>query len=255
MPGTSESKPAPFYLPGGATGALLIHGFTGSPLEMRLIGDYLNEQGITVSAPLLPGHGTTAQQLNRCRWQDWTDHAEGAYAALRERCQVVFVGGLSMGSLITVLLAAQHPVAGAVLYSPAFKVANPLIHLAPLLKYLVPKKNKSGESDLTDPEAEQRKWSYDAFPSYAAHELLKLTRVSRGLLPRLDSPLLIIHSTGDTAIRSDSAQFAYDLAGSENKELVTLHNSGHVLTVDSEWETVAKRTYDFMRAWMPAAVG
>ena len=255
MPRTSDGKPTPFFLPGGPAGALLIHGFTGSPLEMRLVGEYLNERGMTVSAPLLPGHGTTIEELNRCRWQDWTDHAESAYAELRRHCEVIFVGGLSMGSLITVFLTAKHPVAGAVLYSPAFKVSNPLIHLAPVLKYFVPQKGKSGQSDLTGPEAEARKWSYDAFPSYAAHELLKLIRVSRGLLTHVHSPLLIIHSTGDSAIRGDSAQCAYDLAGSEDKELVTLHNSGHVLTVDSEWETVAKKTYDFTQAWLPEAAG
>jgi len=246
-----DLDPAPFSLEGGAVGALLIHGFTGSPPEMRLVGDYLHERGLTVSAPLLPGHGTTAEQLNRCRWTDWTDHVEEAYLDLRSRCEMVFLGGLSMGSLLTIHLAARYDPRGAVLYSPAVKVADPLIHLTPLLKHVVPARVKSGRSDLTDPEADQRKWSYEVFPTSAAHELLKLIRHSRRLLPRVTCPLLVVHSTRDETIQPDSAKYAYERAGSGDKELVTLHNSGHVLTVDSEWRFVAEKTHTFVQAHLP----
>jgi carboxylesterase len=109
---------------------LLVHGFTGSPPEMRLVGDYLHQRGLTVSGPLLPGHGTTVEEMNRCRWTDWTDHVEGALANLQARCETVFAGGLSMGSLLTLYLAAHPPdLPGAILYSPAVVVADRLIYL------------------------------------------------------------------------------------------------------------------------------
>ena len=243
--------PDPFFLEGGPVGVLLIHGFTGSPPEMRLIGDYLHERGLTVSAPLLPGHGATPEQMNQCGWSDWTGHAEAALVDLQSRCKTVFIGGLSMGSLITTYLAAQHRPRGAILYSPAFKVANPLIRLTPVLKHVMPKKAKSDESDYTDPDAEERTWSYESFPSFAAHELLKLIQRSDALLPQVTCPLLIIHSTGDATIRADSARHAYERAGSADKEVVTLHNSGHVITVDSEWSTVAEKTHAFIQDHMP----
>ena len=247
-----DLDPTPFFLEGGVVGALLIHGFTGSPPEMRLVGDYLHERGLTVSAPLLPGHGTTAEELNRCRWTDWTGHVERAFLDLRSRCELVFVGGLSMGSLLAIHLAASQDLRGVILYSPPVKVADPLIHLTPLLKYVVPARVKSEESDLTDPEADQRKWSYEVFPTFAAHELLKLIRHSRDLLPQVICPLLLIHSTLDQTIRPDSATHAYERAGSTDKELLTLHNSGHVLTVDSEWRMVAKKTHTFIQTHIPA---
>jgi carboxylesterase len=137
------------------------------------------------------------------------------------------------------------------LFSPAVKVAEPLVHLTPVLKYLIPKRAKSGESDYTDPEAEQYTWSYEAFPAPAAHELLKLIRRVRRLLADLTCPLLIIHSTGDQTIAPDSAQYTYERAAFPDKELVTLHNSGHVITVDSEWKTVAEKTYAFIQAHLP----
>ena len=243
--------PSPFFLEGGPVGVLLIHGFTGSPPEMRLVGDYLHGRGCTVSGPLLPGHGTTVEDMNRCRWIDWTGHLEGALAELQVRCETVFVGGLSMGSLLTLYLAGHHPeLAGAVLYSPATVVTDRLIYLTPVLKYLIRQKPKSDDSDLTDPEAELRLWSYEENPTFAAHELLKLIWRVRGLLPRVRCPLLIIHSTLDQAIHPRSARVTYERAGSAEakKELVTLHNSGHCVTVDSEWEFVAQKTYEFIQA-------
>jgi carboxylesterase len=230
---------------------LLLHGFTGSPLEMRLVGDYLHERGFTVFAPLLPGHGTSADDLNESEWTDWVDCAEEALVETRSRCERVFVGGLSMGSLLTVYLAGHYALPGAALYSPALKVTNRLIHLSPVLKYLIPNKPKSKRSDLTDPEAIHRKWSYDAFPSFGAHELLKLKRRARRLLPQVTCPLLIIHSTGDETIHPNSAELTCERAGSADKKLITLQGSGHVITVDSEWRTVAEETCRFIQTHLP----
>jgi carboxylesterase len=248
MPQHPHLDPSAFFLEGSSVGVLLIHGFTGAPVEMRMVGDYLHQQGYTVAGPLLPGHGTTVEDMNRSKWTDWTDHAEQALADLRAHCETVFVGGLSMGSLLTLFLAAHHPeLPGAIIYSPATWVANRLIHLTPVLKYLLPIKPKSGESDLIDPEAELRLWHYDDDPVFAAHELLKLIRQIRRLLPRVTCPLLVIHSTLDTSIHPTSARRTYERAGSTDKELITLHNSGHCITVDSEWELVARRTYEFIQ--------
>lgn len=245
----SHLDPSPFFLEDGPIGVLLIHGFTGSPPEMRLVGDYLHQRGFTVSGPLLPGHGTTVEDMNRCQWTDWTSHVEKALADLQARCETVFVGGLSMGSLLTLYLAAHHPeLHGAILYSPAVVVADRLIYLAPVLKHLIPTKPKSDESDMADPEADLRLWSYEENPVFAAHELLKLIRRVRRFLPQVTRPLLIIHSTLDQAIHPNSARYTYDRVGSADKELVTLHNSGHCITVDSEWEAVAEKTCEFIQA-------
>jgi len=241
--------PSAFFLEGGPTGVLLIHGFTGSPPEMRLVGDALHQRGLTVSGPLLPGHGTTVEDMNRHKWTDWTDHVEQALTDLRARCERVFAGGLSMGTLLTLYLAAHHPdLPGAILYSPATVVADRLIYLTPVFKYVMRQRPKSADHDLTDPEAEKRLWSYDEYPTFPAHELLKLQVRVRRLLPQVTCPLLIIHSTLDQAIHPSSARLTYERAGSTDKELVTLHNSGHCLTVDSEWEFVAEKTYEFIQS-------
>jgi len=248
MAHNAHPDPSAFFLEGGPIGVMLVHGFTGSPPEMRLIGEHLHRRGFTVSGPLLPGHGTTVEDMNRCEWTDWTAHVESGLADLCH-CEKVFVGGLSMGALLTLYLAAHHPeLPGAILYSPATIVASRQIYLTPVLKHLLHKRHKSGKSDLTDPQAAQRLWSYADEPIPAAHEILKLIHRVRRLLPRVACPLLIIHSTLDQSIHPHSARYTYEQAGSTDKELVTLHHSGHCLTVDSEWESVAEKTDKFIEA-------
>ncbi len=245
--------PSAFFLEGGDTGEgghtgiLLIHGYTGSPTEMRWIGDYLHARGLTVSGPLLPGHGSTPEAMNRCRWTDWTGHVEAALADLRARCARVFVGGLSMGSLLTLYLAAKHPdIPGAIVYSPAVWTATSKIYLTPLARYFVGFQPKTGDSDLMDPQADRQLWCYDVDPVGAAAELSKLILVVRRSLPKVVCPVIIIHSTRDGAIHPDSARRTFARIGARDKQLLTLHESGHCVTVDREWESVAAKTYDFI---------
>jgi len=247
----TDLDPSPFFLAGGPAGVLLIHGFTGSPPEMRLIGDFLHQRGFTVSGPLLPGHGTSVEDMNRCRWTDWTEHVESALAELRADCETVFAAGLSLGAVLTMYLAIRHDLPGAVLYSPATWPANRLIYLSPIMKYLIRRVRKSEKRDLTNPEAHLRLWSYDYDPGPAAYELLKLLLWVRPRLPRVTCPTLVIHSTLDRTIHPQSARRTFRRIGASDKELITLHNSGHCLTVDSEWRLVAEKTLDFLLQHLP----
>jgi len=241
-------SPAGFKLEGGPVGVLMIHGYTGSPAEMRLIAEYLNGRGLRISAPLLPGHGTVPADLNRVAWTDWTRSAEQALAELSDQCKTVFVVGLSLGALLALYLAGNHPgLPGVVGYSPALIVANRLVQLAPLGKFLIAMFPKQ-KAHFTDPQASRRIWSYDRYPTFGVHETGKLIREVKRLLPRIVSPLLIVHSRLDRRIRPESAQFVYDRVGSADKEVLMVDNSGHVLTVDGEWERVAERTYQFIQA-------
>lgn len=230
-------------------GCLLLHGFTGSPPEMRLLGEFLNQRGVTVSAPLLAGHGTTPEALSCTRWRDWVASAEEAWGALRQSCTTIVVGGLSMGALLACHMAALHPeAAGLVVYSPAIRLANPWLGLTPVLRWVVRQVPKGENDDHTDPQARQRTWHYGTYPTAGLDELRKLQQGVRRELGRIRVPALVFYSSLDTAIHPGAGQYLFDHLGSEKKELVTLHNSGHILTVDSERESVFARTYGFMVA-------
>jgi carboxylesterase len=242
--------PSPFFFDGGSVGVLLIHGFTGAPPEMRPMGEYLAAQGYTVSGPRLAGHGTNWQEMNRTRWQDWVNSAGVALTQLQARCRQVFVGGLSMGSLVTLYLGAHHPeISGLIPMAPALKVADNLIYLTPIAKYFIKKlaKDETTDCDLTDPDAPDRLWSYPVNPVAAAHELLKLQRQVQRTLDRIAQPVLIFQGRLDRAVSLDGASLLFQSVSSTDKQLVWLENSGHCLTVDSEREGVWQTTHDWIQ--------
>jgi carboxylesterase len=241
-----KMDPSPFILPGGPVGVLLIHGFTGAPPEMRTIGDYLNQQGLTVSAPLLPGHGTFVSDMNRFAWQDWVHHAGASLEALRSSCGRVFVAGLSMGSLIALYLAhTREGLSGIILFSPAIRLASRLIYLSPVAKYFMSAMQKE-KGFYIDPASERYCWAYDQHPVRAGHELLKLIRQIERILPKVTCPSLLIQSAKDPVIRAHSGRIIYDRIGSKDKELMMVHNSGHRITIDGERDIVAKKAYEFI---------
>lgn len=249
-----QGDPSPFVLEGSEAGpaCLLIHGLTGSPAEMRPLGEFLHSHGASVAAPLLPGHGTEPEALNQVAWRDWVQVADEALATLLVAEQPTFVMGLSMGALVAAELAARHPeLAGMVLISPAYKVANKLAPLAPLLRRLISSVPKSRESDLSDPSAERLLWHYPCWPTGGVAELWRLRGVVKQHLPQISVPALILVSSQDASIAADSGQAVYAALGSPDKELVRLHHSGHVMTVDVEQETVFAQIWGFVTGHLP----
>jgi carboxylesterase len=241
-----NKKVEPFYLNGGSTGIMLIHGFTGAPPEMRLIGDYLHDRGITVSAPMLPGHGTYVEDMNRYKWTDWVAHTRQTLEDLKASCDTVFVAGLSLGSLITLNLAVgDKDLAGAVLFAPSIKLTSRLIHLTPILKYFIQKVKKPLDQ-YANQAADRQEWTYNERPMAGAHELLKIIRHTRTILQEVKCPLLIVEGAKDEIIDPACSRYVYDRVASAEKDILTLTESGHCLTIDGEWKAAAENTFQFV---------
>ena len=242
--------PAPFWIAGNrAAGVLLIHGFTGAPTEVRPLGDFLAAQGYSVSGPLLPGHGVEPADLNRVRWQNWTQAVDDAYAELSRYVQQVFVAGLSLGGLLALHLAAQRPaVSGLLLFAPGLLVAERRLPLSSLLRYVRPlvPKNETEDSDLADPEALNRIWSYELYPVGGASQLWRTQRTVRGELDRITQPVILFQGRRDRAIRPDSPEMILKGIRSTDKRLVWLANSGHNLLVDVE----SQKVFDESLTWI-----
>src|SRR5690606_1008064 len=116
--------------PGGPHGALVLHGFTGSPVSMRPLAEALSAAGFAVELPRLPGHGTSADDLQETTWDDWLAEADRALGALAERCPDgrLVVVGLSMGGALTAALAESHPeLAGIVLINTPIAAPDELV--------------------------------------------------------------------------------------------------------------------------------
>jgi len=254
MPQLSHLSTAPFFFDGGPVGVLLIHGFTGAPTEMRPMGEHLAARGLTVAGVRLPGHGTTPEDLARATRAEWLAACEAELAKLRARCQTLFVGGLSLGALLTLWLGAQHDdLAGLILLAPAVKVRDWRMRFTPIARYFIKYSpvDPTAESDLSDPEALGRVWCYDTRPIAAAAEVYALQRGVQRALPRITRPVLIIQGRRDRALTPDAAQITYDCIGSADKTLIWLENSGHNVLVDGERE----RVWEESAAWIEACSG
>ncbi len=251
MPQYPHLNPGAFELDGGPAGCLLIHGFTGSAVEMRPMGDYLATHGLTVAAPLLPGHGTSPEDMNHTTWQDWYRHVEAVFAALQSKCEKVFVVGFSLGSLLALHLATEHEMAGVVALSPAILVRDWRMALVPLLRHFIrfmPKDLDPEHCDLTDREALKSFWSYDVHPVPAAYQVHLLQKLVRAELGRIHTPVLIIYATRDMSIHPQSGPTLYKEIGSADKEQLVLHNCGHGLVLDVEREAVFQKVCDWVAA-------
>jgi len=256
MPRPAHLDPSAFAVRGGPVGVLLIHGFTGSVAETRPMGEYLAAQGMTVRCPLLPGHGTSPRDLTRIRWQAWADEVESALHILQGCCEPVFVGGLSLGALLTLWLGAKHPeIAGLIPMAPAIHVQNRLMPLALGMRYLF-KYNPlggMGDRDLGDPEALDRIWCYDEMPMWGAGEVVRLQRQVRQGLPRVRQPILIFQGRRDAQLPPKAAQTVYERVASTDKTLVWLEHSGHNLLADGERVSVWAQSHAWILARASAA--
>ncbi|MFZ3069722.1 MAG: alpha/beta fold hydrolase [Anaerolineaceae bacterium] len=228
-----------FFFSGNSIGVVLYHGFTATTAEVRLLGNYLHGQGYTVSAPLLPGHGTHPDDLNKRVWMEWYEAAEAAYIKMREHCSQVFVGGESMGSLLALLIASRYDkVDGLILASPALSVKhlNGAYVLRFVMKYLAKSPTDDGLA-----------WKgYTVFPLNATVQLLKLQKLTKKELGNITQPALIFMGGKDDRIAPDSGRLVMQSIQSADKRLVDLENSPHCLLLASEKTTVFREVQTFL---------
>ena len=236
----------PFYFPGGPTGCLLIHGFTGTPKEMLPMGEYLAGQGYTVLGPRLFGHATRPEDMIRSRWQDWVASVEDGWHLLKGATDQIFVMGLSMGGVLALYTSAYLPVAGTVAMSTPYELPpDPRLRLLKLLCNFYPLARKE-ESDWQNPASAEGHISYPKYPTRSLLELRKLLGEMQAALPRLTQPVLLMHSRKDGGVSPDNMPKIHAQVGSAEKEMFWVENSGHVITRDMEKERVFQAAHDFI---------
>ncbi|MEE1769014.1 alpha/beta fold hydrolase [Streptomyces sp. JV185] len=241
----------PFRHEGGEVGVLLCHGFTGSPQSLRPWAHYLAERGLTVSLPLLPGHGTRWEDMQLTGWQDWYAEVDRELRALLERCSQVFVFGLSMGGALTLRLAAKHgdAISGLVLVNPANKVHGLSAYALPVARHLV-RTTKGLASDIALPGSEEV--GYDRVPLHAAHSLRNFFRLVDAELPQVTQPIVLLHSPQDHVVPpADSARILGRVSSTDVEEIL-LEQSYHVATLDHDAERIFDESHQFIDRLAPS---
>jgi carboxylesterase len=247
MPGAE-----PYRHDGGETGVLLCHGFTGSPQSLRPWGEYLAAHGLTVSLPLLPGHGTRWQDMQLTGWQDWYAEVDRELLALTGRCSRVFVGGLSMGGTLALRLAQKHgtAISGLMLVNPSVKADSPQLRAVPVIRHFVP--SVAGiASDIARPGSGEL--GYDRTPLHAVHSLSKFWGLVRAGLPRVTQPLLLMHSRVDHVVHPSNSEVVLAKVSSTDVTERVLERSYHVATLDHDAEQIFTESYDFVTRLSAAA--
>lgn len=241
MPGAE-----PFFLPGNKIGCLLIHGFTGTPKEMRLMGDYLNGKGFTVYGIRLAGHATQIEDLVRSRWQDWVVSVEEGIDVLRSSCSRVFSLGLSMGGILSLIAANRFEIEGSVCMSTPYEISRDWrLKFAKPMSLFIPSIPK-GRSETQDQVTSKAHLDYPVYPTRAIAELNSLQDEMHRIIPAIKKPVLLIHSKGD-GISYKNSERIYQLLTVKDKELYLLEKSGHIITEDVERMQVFQKVEKFIK--------
>ena len=234
-----------YFLKGGTEGCLLVHGITGTPAELRELGEKLNEKGYTVLGVKLKGHGTKAEDMLQCTYMDWVESAVKGFDKLKKECNRVYVIGHSMGALITLFIEENLKTDKIVLLSPPLIVKNRISNFAFIVKYFM--KYSIWDSRSFTEEQEKYVLGYSKVPIKSVHELNKLRSKVKKKLNSVSCPTLMINSNSDSFVDNRSIDLLCNRISSAKKEKLFLDTSGHLIAVEDEKEKVFKAVIDFIK--------
>lgn len=268
QPGSGDKTA--FFLQGGPRGVLCLHGFTGTPFEVRPVAEALAGRGFTVAAPVLAGHCGTIDDLARTRWPDWLASVNQALDRLLEAVQgaPVAIAGFSLGGLLalrTARLRPQDVAALAIIAAPLrlrpyqVNAVRVLCRLPALLRRgplaVLP---KFGGYDVLDAEMKRQNPGLSGMPIVGINSLIELGEVVRRDLPDIRTPTLVAHGELDRTVPLGDSLELVGTLGAEVIERLFLPRSGHLVAIDVERSTLIERVtrfFDTQLAARPAATG
>jgi carboxylesterase len=237
----------PFSAAGGPEGVLVLHGFTGNPQSMRPLAEAMADAGFTVELPLLPGHGTSIEDMVTTRWADWSAAAERAYEELAARCSALVVAGLSMGGTLTLWLAERHPeIAGIVLVNPLAE--PPGDDVRDMLTATLESGTELAPGIGSDIAKEGTvELAYAELPLAAVLSLFEAAEDVAVDLAQVGCPVLLLSSRQDHVVEPGSGDL---VAGTVSGpvERVWLERSYHVATLDYDQDEIESRALAFARS-------
>ncbi|MGM7721599.1 alpha/beta hydrolase [Metabacillus sp. Hm71] len=232
----------PFYFEGSKVGILLSHGFTGSTQSMRPLGVAYAKAGYTVCGPRLKGHGTHYEEMETTTYHDWVASVEEGLQWLEERCETIFVTGLSMGGTLTLYLAENHPeIKGIIPINAAIEIPDFAELEQTEARFLDAIGSDLKNKDITE-------LAYEKTPVQSLKQIVKLMEGVKAKLSAVTCPALIFVSTEDHVVPPTNSHYIYKNISSQNKQLVELINSYHVATLDYDQQIIIDRTLAFVES-------
>lgn len=240
----------PYFLPGGTTGCLLLHGFSAMPEEVRPLGEYLAKKGFTVLGLRLTGHATHPNDLKHRYWTDWLDNVEDGLALISKMCDKRVVIGQSLGGMIALIAGARYDVSGVVGLSTPYRSSTNERLAEKLQRLLRPTIRKSVERYPPDHLLyKRRELNYPAYPEVPSSILTELDQLAKAMvaaIPQVCAPVLLMHSREDQSVPFTCMQSIYDHLGSSKKEMILLEGMGHSLVQDPKRQVVFEAVEKFL---------
>ncbi|MGI5911573.1 MAG: alpha/beta hydrolase [Syntrophomonadaceae bacterium] len=236
-----------FILSGSKDIALLfLHGFTASPSELYPTARLIHElSGLTICAPLLPGHGLTPDELNQYSWEQWYGAVEREIISLKQSNRQVFIGGLSMGALLSLHAARCIPgLKGAIAINAPIYYHTPMLtaisSLIGWIKPFYPKKTSMVSQKLKD----KGRFAYDVIPVKAFGSLDQLRKEVINEVAGIKIPVLLIQSLQDESVQACGTYYLRERI--PKSQLLELSHSGHIATMGEEVEKIAQAIVKFI---------
>ena len=227
----------------GPDAFVMLHGWTGSPAHFRIAAEFVHRHGHAVFAPRLEGHGTAVEEMAKTRWHQWVSSALEAVMVAKEHHPRVHLVGLSMGGIISLLVAATNDVTSVTTINAPQRLQSRKAWLT----YLYRGSDRIDAGNPSEPpldEAAEFWVQYAGSPVGTVPDLLLLMRAARRALPRVTAPATIIQSHADETVHPESASILYAGLGSLDKRIVWLERSRHVALLDSERDLIHHHILD-----------
>ncbi len=238
------AAPKPFTFEGGERAILLLHGFTGSSADVRMLGRYLQKKGYTCHAPQYKGHGVPPEELVHTGPEDWWQDVLDGYNYLKERGhEEIAVCGLSLGGVFSLKLGYTLPVKGIIPMCAPMHIKSEEVMYRGVLAYAEEYKRREDKSN------EQVKLEMEQFKKTPMNTLKALQQLLQEVRDNVDmiyTPTFVVQARHDEMINTESANIIHDEVESEQKQLIWYENSTHVITLGDEKDKLHADVYEFI---------
>ena len=220
----------PFFYEGSKIGIIMIHGGGGGTCaDLKPLAEDLHEKGgYTISVSLLPGYGTSPEELKNISIKEWYDHLEKDLQTVQKKCEKIFMGGHSMGGVLTLISASKHDLDGIFTISAPYGLKGILPKLIPLAK-LFRVKYHAVESDKLKEETGGKWIGYDKIPVNIGNKMITLLKEMKQRLSMIECPSLLLQGRFDSVIKKSSMENIFTAIKSKKKEKVWLEQDHPIL--------------------------
>ena len=232
-------------------GIYLIHGFSSTTYELKLLAEVLADQGHHVVLNNLPGHGTNVDDCNKYQYNDWLDYSKIEFAKLCSSCDEVFIVGCSMGAVISLYLASIFPVSGIIVGGTVlkFKLFFNTYYLNTMLCHILKKRDKK----LTFPKEIRDTiefYGYNQYPLIALNEFRKMNNLVLKKLKNIKCPILIIHSNNDKVSIKENVDVIASNIASDKQEILEVEYAHHnIFDTNKDTPVINKKIINFIKTY------